>query len=66
MRNVIVQHGQLLIVVEYQKAQRATHNAFHVVRALPPAVGQLLFRYLAFVRPFTEALSHQTNQLGST
>ena len=36
-----------------------------MVRALPPVVSQLLFRYLAFVRPFAEALSHQVNQLGS-
>ena len=57
MRNVFVQHGQLLIIIEYQKAQRTTNNAFYVVRALPLAVGQLLFRYLAFVRPFAEALT---------
>jgi hypothetical protein len=67
MRNVFVLHALLLIVLEYQKAQYSTHRAFYVVRALPPAVSQLLFRYLAFVRPFAEAeaLSHQVDQLGS-
>jgi hypothetical protein len=66
MRSVFVQHGILLIIIEYQKAQRTTNRAFYVVQALPPAVGQLLFRYLAFVRTFAKALSHQTNQLGGT
>ena len=57
MRNVFVQHRQLLVVIEYQKAQRTTNKAFYVVQALPLAVSQLLFCYLAFVQPFTEALS---------
>src|SRR5579871_1432435 len=57
MRNVFIQHGRLLIIIEYQKAQRTTHQAFYVVRALPPAVGQLLYSYLAFVRPFAAALA---------
>ena len=63
IRNVFILHGQVLIVIEYQKAQRTTNKAFYVVRALPPAVGKLLFHYLAFVRPFAEYLSHQVNQL---
>ena len=65
MRSVFVQHAMLLIIIEYQKAQRTTNKAFYVVRALPPVVSQLLFRYLAFVRPFAEALSHQATQLQS-
>ena len=62
---MFVLHGQLLVIIEYQKAQRTTNKAFHVVRALLPAVSQLLFCYLAFVRPFAESLSHQTGQLSS-
>ena len=65
MRNVFVLHGQLLVIVEYQKAQRTTNKAYYVVRALPPLVSQLLFYYLAFVRPFAEFLSYQTSQLFS-
>jgi hypothetical protein len=65
IRNVIILHGQVLIVIEYQKAQRTTNKAFYVVRALPPAVGKLLFYYLAFVRPFAEYLSHQVSRLDS-
>jgi hypothetical protein len=64
MRNVFVLHSLLLIVLEYQKAQYSTNRAFYVVRTLPLAVSQLLFRYLAYVRPFAEALSHQVDQLG--
>jgi hypothetical protein len=64
MRGVFVLHALLLIILEYQKAQCSTNRAFYVVRALPPVVSQLLFRYLAFVRPFAEALSHQVDQLG--
>jgi hypothetical protein len=36
IRSVFVQHGQLLIIIEYTKTQRTTHKAFYVVRALPP------------------------------
>ena len=38
MRSVFVQHAMLLIIIEYQKAQRTTNKAFYVVRALPPVV----------------------------
>ena len=65
MRSVFVLHALLLIVLEYQKAQYSTNRAFYIVRALPLVVSQLLFCYLAFVRPFAEALSHQVDQLGS-
>ena len=66
IRSVFVLHGQLLILLEYQKTQRATQRAFYVVRALPPAVGQLLFRYLAFVRPFAgRYLTKPTSQARS-
>lgn len=66
MRNVFVLHAQLLIVLEYQKAQYSTNRAFYVVRALLPVVSQLLFQYLAFVRPFAEALSYQVSQLSTS
>jgi hypothetical protein len=65
MQNVFVQHGRMLVIVEYQKAQRTTNKAFFVVQALPAVVSQLLFNYLTFVRPFSKALNHQVNQLGS-
>jgi hypothetical protein len=65
MRNVFVLHSLLLIVLEYQKAQYSTNRAFYVVQALPLVVSQLLFCYLAYVRPFAEALSHQVDQPGS-
>jgi hypothetical protein len=65
MRNVFVRHGLLLIILEYQKAQWSHNNAFYVVRALPEVVSHLLFRYLAFVRPFADALSYHSDQLGN-
>jgi hypothetical protein len=62
MQNVFVQHGQLLVIVEYQKAQRRTQHSFFVVQALPLLVSQLFFNYLAFVQPFAAALSSQINR----
>jgi hypothetical protein len=59
-RNVFVYHGRLVLVLEYHKARAITNHSFYVARVLPTAVSQVLFRYLAYVRPFVEALSHQT------
>jgi hypothetical protein len=62
-RNVFVYHGRLILVLEYHKARAITNNSFYVVRVLPKAVSQILFQYLAYVRPFVEALSHQIQRV---
>ena len=58
MRNIFVCHGQLMVVIEYNKNRASTNNSFYVARILPSLVSQILFQYLAYVRPFCDALVH--------
>ena len=60
MRNIYVSNGQLFYMIEYHKARRTTNKSFFVVRYLPLQVGQMLFKYLVYVRPFVNLiLRHQ-------
>lgn len=56
MRNVFVHNGRLAIITEYHKARSHTNHAFYVVRVLPQLVSEIIFQYLAYVRPFTNSL----------
>lgn len=59
VRNLLLYHGRLAVAVEYNKTRTITNNSFYVVRMLPACVSQLLFTYLAYIRPFADALAHQ-------
>ncbi len=62
MRNVFVYNGRLATITEYQKARSRTNHAFYVVRVLPQLVSKILFQYLAYIRPFTNSLTHEEPQ----
>jgi hypothetical protein len=59
MRNIFVYNGRLITVIEYNKTRASTNNSFYIVRVLPLVVSKILFQYIAYVRPFCEALVHQ-------
>jgi hypothetical protein len=59
MRNIFVYDGRLITVIEYNKTRASTNNSFYIVRVLPLVVSKILFQYIAYVRPFCEALVHQ-------
>lgn len=60
IRNIFVYNSRLVIVTEYTKARYKTNKSFYIARFLHPLVSQILFKYLVYVRPFTEALKDQT------
>ena len=50
-RNILLYRGQLVLVFAYNKASTHHNNTFYVVRAPCPAIQDLLFIYLAYIRP---------------
>ena len=56
MRNVFVLNGQIIIVFEYKKASSSNNHSFYIVRYLPAELSSLVFKYLAYVRPFASFL----------
>ena len=63
MQNVFVHNGRLAIITEYHKARSHTNHAFYVVRVLPQLVSEIIFQYLAYVRPFTNSLINEDEVL---
>ncbi len=57
MRNVFLYHGQLILIFEYNKATKNHNNSFYVVRVPCPAIQQILFIYLVYIRPFRDFLA---------
>lgn len=59
MRNIFAYQGRLVIITEYTKARARTNKSFYIVRFLPLLVSQILFQYLAYIRPFITALNNE-------
>ena len=55
-RNIYILGAEVLFVTTYDKNLARRDRLEFVVRYLPDAVGQLLVRYLIYVRPFARAL----------
>ena len=58
-RNIFLYQGQVILIFSYNKAITNQNNSFYVVRAPCPAVQQLLFIYLTYIRPFRDFLARQ-------
>ena len=58
-QNVFLYWSQIILIFAYSKAITNHNNSFYVVRAPCPAVQQLLFIYLAYIRPFRDFLARQ-------
>jgi hypothetical protein len=59
MRNIIIYHRRLMVLIEYNKNQASTDNSFYIARILPLVIGRILFRYLVYIKPFCDALLPQ-------
>ena len=62
IRNVYVQDGQVMIVLDYHKSRELHGKSKPRVYFLPKAVGELLVTYLLCVIPFAQLLYHRTHQ----
>ncbi|KAK1953553.1 hypothetical protein LY78DRAFT_730986 [Colletotrichum sublineola] len=58
-RGIYVYKGSVVYLTRCHKAKRSTNLEFYVARFLPQAVGQLLFQYLVYIRPFVDMLSRE-------
>ena len=56
LRGIFVHAGRMMYVTRHHKARRATNNEFQVARILPRQVGEVLFNYLVYMRPFVEMI----------
>lgn len=56
--SIYVLGGEVVVVTAYDKNQVRRGTVEYVIRYLPAAVGQLLVRYLVYVRPFARSLPH--------
>ena len=56
LRNVYIYDGCVLVLIKYNKSRASTNRSFWVARFLPPAVGQILFIYLVYIRPVVESI----------
>jgi len=52
LRNVVVIDGHVFYFTGYNKSAAIRCNSFYVARYLPREVGELLFLYLTYIRPF--------------
>lgn len=56
LRNIFVVNGRMAIIFKYNKSRAANNRSFFIVRFLPADLGQLVFCYLAYIRPFANFL----------
>jgi len=56
LRNVYSKFGKALYLTEYHKKRSVVLNSYFIVRYLPEEVGQMLMRYIVFIRPFADSL----------
>lgn len=59
IRNVFVYKGRIILVFSYNKATTRSNNSFYIVQFPCPIIGQVLFMYLTYIRPFSDFLVRQ-------
>lgn len=64
-RGLYVYNGFMIFVTRHHKAKRSTNREFNVVRLLCARGGQIIFKYLVYIRRFLEMLKReQSSYLG--
>uniref|UniRef100_A0A0D2XRY5 Uncharacterized protein n=2 Tax=Fusarium oxysporum (strain Fo5176) TaxID=660025 RepID=A0A0D2XRY5_FUSOF len=58
-RSFYVYNGFMIYVTRSHKAKRSTNREFIVARFFPFQVGQLLYTYLVYIRPFVDMLARE-------
>lgn len=59
LRNIFIVNGCMALIFKYNKSHAANNHSFFIVRFLTPKLGQLVFCYLAYIRPFANFLCKQ-------
>jgi hypothetical protein len=64
-RGLYVYNGSMIFITRHHKAKRSTNREFNVVRFLCVRGGQVVFKYLVYIRRFLEMLRReQSSYLG--
>ena len=58
-RGICAWNGFLISVIRHHKAKRLTNQEFNVVRFLPVQLGQSMYKYLVYIRPFLDMLQRE-------
>lgn len=58
-RGIYIHEGSLVYITRSHETKRSTNREFYVARFLPRPVGDLLFAYLAYIRPFVNMLAQE-------
>ncbi|KAK5292262.1 hypothetical protein LTR16_001987 [Cryomyces antarcticus] len=58
-RGSYVWNGFIIYVTRHHKAKRSTNREFNVVRLLPVQLGHVMYKYVVYIRPFTDMLRRE-------
>jgi hypothetical protein len=58
-RGIYVWNGSVIYITRHHKAKRSTNREFHVVRFMPVQLGHVMYKYLVYIRPFTDMLRRE-------
>lgn len=61
-RGVYVWNGSVVYIIKHHKAKRITNKEFYVVRFLPPRLGVVVIKYLAYIQGVQELLRHELHE----
>lgn len=59
VRNVFVWNGSVMYVIRHHKAKTMTNQEFNVVRFLPSRLGDVMIKYMVYIRPITRILQQE-------
>lgn len=59
LRGIYAWDGYLIYVIRHHKAKRITNREFVVARFLPVQLGQSMYKYLVYIRPFLDMLQRE-------
>ncbi|KID81820.1 telomere-associated RecQ helicase [Metarhizium guizhouense ARSEF 977] len=60
-RSIFVYKSMIIYLIRYHKAKRSANNEFIVACFLPAEASQLVYKYLAVIRPFIDLIGRERN-----
>ena len=58
-RGLYIYNGFLIFITRHHKAKPSTNREFNVVRFLPARGGQIVFKFLVYIRQFLETIGRE-------
>ncbi|KAH6604300.1 telomere-associated helicase [Trichoderma cornu-damae] len=64
-RGLFAYKSHIIYITHHHKAKQSTNREYNVTRFLPAGPSQVLYKYLAYIRPFVNLLQRERHQSGS-